>query len=256
MDLAPMNKDALRLAASDVHSLYQPAECGLRVHLRQLGEPEAGPGPFERLILRLGERHEQAHLASFPEVLDLRQGGRAERERRTLEALQEGHPVLYQPALRSEAELGGIRAEIVGEPDFLIREGPGHVLRDAKLARRIDAETHPEIILQVQTYGWLYEQVAGRPPVRLEVYSGNGEIVVIPYDGGGRALEALERILALRLAEEEPYSPVGWTKCGGCGFWQRCWPRAEARRDVALLIVNIQQRAKRLWRRLASDNFF
>ncbi|MBI3126065.1 MAG: TM0106 family RecB-like putative nuclease [Candidatus Tectomicrobia bacterium] len=236
MALTPMNKDALHLAASDIHFLYQPAECGLRVRLRHLGEPEAEPGPFEQLIFRLGERHEQAHLASFPEVLDLRQGSREERERQTLEALQGDHPVLYRPVLRAVAALGGVRVEIVGEPDFLIREDPGHLLRDAKLARRIDQEAHPEILLQLQLYGWLYEQVAGRPPVRLEIYSGNGEIVVIPYDGGKRALEVLERILALRLAKEEPYSPVGWSKCGGCGFRRRCWPRAEVLHDVALVV--------------------
>ena len=42
-------------------------------------------------------------------------------------------------------------------------------------------------------------------------------------------------IFRLKQTQAEPYSPVGWTKCGGCGFYGRCWPRAERERDVALV---------------------
>ena len=52
------------------------------------------------------------------------------------------------------------------------------------MARRIDEENHPEILLQVQLYGWLFERSCGAAPKGLQVHGGTGEIVTIPYDGG------------------------------------------------------------------------
>ena len=125
--------------------------------------------------------------------------------------------------------------EIVGFPDFLIRSGDGYLIRDSKLARRIDEENHPEILLQVQLYGWLYEQVCKVPLKGLQVHSGTGDIVEVPYDGGKAALAQLEHILRVRQLAGEPYEPVGWSKCGGCSFGDRCWEKAEASCDVALI---------------------
>ena len=34
----------------------------------------------------------------------------------------------------------------------------------------------------------------------------------------------------------EPYEPLGWTKCGGCGYSGHCWPPAELRKDVSLVV--------------------
>ena len=70
----------------------------------------------------------------------------------------------------------------------------------------------------------------------MEVFDGTGNLVEIPYDGGVTALQELTEILKLKQSSEEPYSPVGWSKCGGCGFHDWCWPRAEARKDVALVM--------------------
>ena len=57
----------------------------------------------------------------------------------------------------------------------------------------------------------------------------------LQYEGGAPALEWLQAILAMKLADQEPYSPVGWSKCGGCGFRDRCWQKAEEAPDVALV---------------------
>ena len=48
-------------------------------------------------------------------------------------------------------------------------------------------------------------------------------------------LAVLAQILALKQADSEPYSPVGWSKCSDCGFQGRCWPQAEAKGDVAMV---------------------
>ena len=101
--------------------------------------------------------------------------------------------------------------------------------------------------LQLQLYGWLFEQTVGVPAKRLEVHTGNGDIVDVPYDGGVAALAELARILALKRLTAEPYEPVGWTKCGaGCGYYDRCWQRAEANEDVSLVMEVDQGLARAL----------
>ena len=48
-------------------------------------------------------------------------------------------------------------------------------------------------------------------------------------------MRELGRIRGLALLAEEPWEPVGWTKCGACPFHERCWTRAEKSHDVAVI---------------------
>lgn len=227
----------MRLIASDLYSYYRPSRCALRVYLRHRGEPEAPPGPYEEIIRRLGLRHESAHLATFPTCVDLRGGTEEKRIRETRKQISAGAPVLYHPLLRAPMTLDGIECEVVGEPDFIVFQNGHYRIRDCKLSRahRINQADHPEILEQLQLYGWLYEASLGEPPFCLEVLSGSGGSVEIPFSAGRPALASLSEIAALKRAASEPYSPVGWTKCGGCGFRDRCWSRAEAEKTVALV---------------------
>jgi predicted RecB family nuclease len=43
------------------------------------------------------------------------------------------------------------------------------------------------------------------------------------------------RLVALRKTQDDFYEPVGWSKCGGCGFKEKCWEAAEQCHDVALV---------------------
>jgi predicted RecB family nuclease len=223
------------LVATDFFSLYRPSECELRVWLRHQGEEEAPPGPYAEVLIKLGIEHERRHLARFPNHLDLGRGTIAERAERTREAVSAGKQVIYQGALRAETTLAETAVEIVGVPDFLLPARSGYAIRDSKLARRIGGGRHPAVELQLATYGWLYEQTFGEKPVALQVHAGSGEILDIAYEGGGRPLETFARILELRLTEKEPHETVGWGKCSGCAFFNRCWPRALERRSVGLL---------------------
>src|SRR5207244_3671699 len=112
--------------------------------------------------------------------------------------------VIYQGGLRTRAELNGLECEIVGEPDFLIYETGNYVIRDSKMSRRVIKKDHPEIFGQLQIYGWLYEQVFGRPPCRVEIHSGTGAIVEIPYDGPTTARQLLEEIVSIKQLSKEP----------------------------------------------------
>ncbi len=236
----------MRLTASDIITLYRPTPCPLRVYLRHQGVEESEPGDFERVLQRLGERHEAEHLASLGPFEDMNVIPAERRTQRTAAALRERVPVIYQGELAAGTQLGGFPVAIVGRPDFLILDGDGYLIRDSKLSLRVDEENHIEIILQLQLYGWLYERTTGMPAKRLQVHAGRGDIVDVPYDGGAAALSELARILGLKGLAAEPYEPLGWTKCGGCGYSARCWPPAEARQDVSLVIEVDQGLARRL----------
>jgi len=223
------------LKASDPYSLHNPSTCERRVYLRYQGEHEEPPGPYEQVLCILGDRHEKAHLGTFQTVVDLSQASPSERERRTREEVAKGAPIIYQGGIRTKAQLKGVECEIVGDPDFLISESGSYVIRDSKISRRVTEKDHPEIFAQLQIYGWLYEHTFGQQPIRLEVHSGTGTIIEIPYAGAAAARQTLEDIVSLNQLGQEPYSPVGWTKCGGCGFKKRCWPMAEKAKDVALV---------------------
>jgi predicted RecB family nuclease len=236
----------MRLTPSDIVSLYLPTLCSNRVFLRQNGEPEAEPSAFEQVLRRLGIRHEQQHLATLGAFVDVSGLTFDVRVRRTLEAITKRVAVIYQPAFQVNTAISGTIVEIVGMPDFLIFDGNGYVIRDSKMSRHIDEDNHPEILLQVGLYGWLFEKACGTRPKGIQVHSGTNEIVDIPYDSGISALTMLDRILALKQLKQEEYEPVGWSKCGGCGFGERCLARAEAASDVALVPDVDQSLAKAL----------
>jgi predicted RecB family nuclease len=239
--------ETLKITAQDFYGLHAPSECALRVYLRAKGERETEPGAFEQVLMRLGQRHEANHLATFPQVVDLRPLALDERVERTVSLLKAGCALLYQPVLKVQTDFDGVAYEAIGEPDFLIREGDGYVIRDVKMARRVDEKNHPEILLQLQFYGWLFEQIFGTRPVRLEALNGQGQIVNVVSDNQAVLAELRELVRLKRLAQE-PYDPVGWSKCIGCGFHNRCWMEARKSGDVALVFGVDQNLASELHR--------
>lgn len=240
----------MKLRATDFYTYYRPAECDLRVYLKHKGEKEAPPSPYEDVIRRLGERHEKSHLSTLGPAIDLGSLPFDERVTRTTEAMGRKTPIIYQAAFRATANLGGVDCEIVGDPDFLILADDGrYLVRDSKMSGRITEEDHPEILRQLGIYGWLFEQTTGRPCATLQVHSGTGDIVAVEYDGGKEALVILSHIVGVRQGAAPPYSPVGWSKCGTCGYRSICWTDAEKNRDVALVVGVDQGLARELRRR-------
>lgn len=60
-------------------------------------------------------------------------------------------------------------------------------------------------------------------------------MLTIELKSDDEIVASLKELLALKESAEEPYSPVGWSKCGECGFKPRCWEIAETNKDVALI---------------------
>ncbi len=236
----------MRLTASDIVSLYRPAPCQLRVYLREHHAAEAEPSAYDEIIERLGRLHEQNHLASLGACENISAVEPEQQAARTLEAIRTRVPVIYQAEFRVQATISGTGVEVVGRPDYLILDGDNYVIRDSKLSRQVDEKHHEEIALQVQLYGWLYERAVGISAKRLEVHTGTDSIVEVPYDGGIAALAKLAEVLTIKQMATEPYEPVGWTKCGSCGFNDTCWTRALERQDVSLVMEVDQGLARQL----------
>jgi predicted RecB family nuclease len=237
----------VQFRASDVYDYYYPSRCALRVALRHRGEPEdETASPFDELLRTLGKAHERAHLAFLAGAVDLTGFSPEERERRTMLEMRAGAPALYQPRLRLGIEVCGEDCELVGEPDFLIRDGSGYRIRDSKLKRNIGADRPGAIPLQLQLYGFLYERATGQAPRALEVHAGAGDIVPIPYDGGDAAFAFLRYLHRMREAPADAYEPVGWSKCDRCGYSARCWGRATGSSDISILHEVSQDRARAL----------
>lgn len=222
-----------KFAASDVYLLHRPSRCERRVFLSEQNIAKAPRGAFDELLATLGTRHEEAHLATFDDIVDLSGGDVESRVRRTAEEVNGSRPAIYQPAFAASIDVDGVQIDVVGEPDFLIRRGDGWVIRDAKLARSSSGK--PEIADQLAVYAWLLSELTGRDPAAIEILTGCNEIETLPARGRDEVEEIVRAIHLLRTASTEPQSPIGWSKCGGCAYRGHCWTRAEQSRDVALV---------------------
>ncbi len=211
---------------SEFHWYYQLKPCSLRIYLKERGIQPAEPDAYHKLLEKLGERHERRHLEMLGAYFDV--GGHVERTR---EAVARRERVIYQPGLRV---VHGEYGEVVGVADFFIRDGDGYLIRDCKLARRFNEKDHPEIFRQLELYGWLYEQTFGVEPKGLQAYMGDEVLQTVPYQPS-RALEMLGFIQKIKRLPEEPFDPIGWSKCMDCAFNDFVWERAKERHDVALL---------------------
>ena len=248
------------LSPSSIGRLYQPSPCGLRTWLKSRGTEESPPGEFDEFIFAQGLLHEQRVLeelrASHPDVSDLDGFNNKNAEAETVAALEAGDRLIYQGKFVVNTELSGREVTILGYPDFLIPDGDDWIISDAKLTRsifnkprkdgtRTPKSTKIQIVLQLQLYGWMLAQIIPGAKFTLQVNTGSGDTEEVDYDGGEAALSALERVLEIEALPEEPAEEVGWSKCAGCGFREHCWPRAEERQAIGIVIdVNVKFAAK------------
>src|ERR1019366_977491 len=86
----------MQLTASDIVSLYRPTPCSLRLYLREQGVAESEPSAFDQIIQTLGTVHEQKHLATLELYEDISKVERERRVSRTLEAIRNRVPVIFQ----------------------------------------------------------------------------------------------------------------------------------------------------------------
>ncbi len=217
-----------QVSGTSFYRLHRPSRCPNRLRYHARGLPADESGPLEEILTELGKRHEAAHFATLPGLQELA----SQPSVRTAEALQRHEAPLGHALLTATWLEGGTMVEAIGEPDLLIPQDAGWIVRDVKLTRRIPE--HPEVAAQINFYGALLEESTGTPPVRLEVVLGNGLVAERPYQGLP-AVKVSAAEIADILATDPVYEPVGWTKCDDCPYRTRCWSEAENTGDVALL---------------------
>jgi uncharacterized protein len=237
----------MRITASSWYELYFPTRCEKRPRLIAAGEIPREKDPYAELLVKLGRRYEEQYLSSLPAFEDMRGGTEDERMQKTFKAIQDHVPVIYQPFFKTWLNLEGEKVEVVGEPDFLIWDGNGYLIRDVKIARRVTQKDKPQIWHQLQAYGVLFQSLMGEAPKSLQVYNGLGEI--LPFDYMGLESFAWDVIKLIRIQQGDPitYEPVGVSKCQQCPFKSKCWSEAEARQDVSLCYNIDQEAARTLW---------
>jgi predicted RecB family nuclease len=240
----------MKISASDIYSLYAPSYCEKRLFYRYKNEKEKPLGPFQELIIKLGNKHEREHVKQLGAYTDLSQMEWAERTKQTKKAIINGNPVIYQGLFEVTEEIEGQKIDIKGSPDILLKEGQEYIIRDYKLSFHAEEKRHPEILYQLQLYGYLFEKTMGMKPLKLEAFLGNESLVTIDYDNGLTAKEKIKEILDIYSLSNIPYSPVGWSKCNECGFREICFDKAVKNKDVAL-VYGIDQGIARV---LKSEN--
>ncbi len=175
----------MRMTASDFVSYHRPTRCDLRVFLRHQQRAGSRTRP---LRCSLASARTQAREKPSGDSRDVR---RCERRLSRRAGEEDGRrhrqrkfPSCINPLSRANEIFGGTDVEIVGVPDFLILDGDGYLIRDSKMARRIDEDNHPEILLQVQLYGWLFERSCGAAPKGLQVHAAQAKLSPFPTTAG------------------------------------------------------------------------
>jgi len=237
----------MKLTVHNIYDYFSPSVCEKRLYFRFKGEKESPPGPFEEVLFMLGERHEKNHVNSLGEYYDVSKLLSDQQAAKTIELIQNNTPIIYQGVLSAEEVINESTVEIIGIPDIMLHEDSAYIIRDCKLARHADEKRHPEILAQLQVYGYLYEKTTEKKPIRLEALLGDSSITEISYDNGNSAREILTEIFDIVNSTEAPYSPVGWSKCQDCHFKAICWDVAVQNNDVAL-VYGVDQHLARVFK--------
>lgn len=231
----------MQLTVKDITSLHKPTYCNLRIYLDSKGTPKSEPNSLKKLINRFGKQHEQNHLLSLGDIMDLREGSLEQRFQETGYAIADKVKIIYQPILYSKTMINETVVEIYGGADFFILEEDKYIIRDCKIIKNLKKDNHDiksenlNIELQITLCAWLFEQNFKTKPAGLEIFTKSNQIETVPYDGGEKAFNALKEIIRMRKLKKIPYSPVGVSKCGQCEFHDHCWKNAEEKHDISLV---------------------
>lgn len=112
----------MKLTVHNIYDYYSPSICEKRLYYRFMGEKETPLGPFEEVIIKLGERHEKNHINSLGEYSDVSMFPSDQRGQKTVELIQKNTHIIYQGVLTAKYKINDSEVEIVGIPDIMIYE--------------------------------------------------------------------------------------------------------------------------------------
>jgi len=237
----------MRISTQIIYNLFAPSYCEKRLYFAYNNVKALEPGPFEQLIYKLGLRHEENYLNSIGECIDVSTGRIEDRIIATKKYIADKMPVIYQGVLCEDLMVKNKPITLVGIPDFLIYEEGGYQIRDCKLAQHVDDKRHQEIIAQIKVYGLLLEILTGQKINKMEAVLGDNSLLDVTGVETIQPEEILTKVVCIAEEKRSPYSPVGWSKCMGCGYRNICWDMAVKNSDVALVYGVDQGLARFLW---------
>ena len=184
-----------RINVSDIYSLYDAPKCERKLYLRINRVTKADFSRFDRHNKIQSKQHELEHLLMFDNYVDLSGWNFEDRVRKTIRAIVEGVPIIYQGAFI--VNLPSKSVEIIGTPDLLIKDNGSYSIRECCLSRNVDPKHLTGITYQLELYGWLFENTFGTKPSKLEIYFGDKTLKEIPYRRGDLILGDLATIISL-----------------------------------------------------------
>lgn len=226
--------------------LYDLVHCPQRVALDAFGDPAARDeiNAFVRLLWERGTLFERETIAQLEQpFLDLSGFEGEEKEARTLQAMQQGEPLIYSGRISAD--------DLLGVPDLLRKEAGGYIPGDIKAAageegasEETDGKPKTHYAAQLGLYIDILERLrlsAGRRGFVWDIHGNE-----VPYDfvspQGPKKPETLwdeyqsalgeaRAILAREITPQAAYSSV----CKLCHWYSACVGQLAAADDLTLI---------------------
>ncbi len=227
----------MKLTSSDIHTFYKPSRCQRRVYLIE-HPPETlteAENDYYSHAEEVDYHVERYYYKRFKKPIDLSQTPAEKREKATIKAMKRQGHVIYKPFARYLWNYQNKSITLEATPDFVLWEDAGYVLRYCRMAKKVTRDNHGDIFWIAQFHAWVFYQVFGQWPLRLEVGNSTGKVMTLPLPESGAVESFMARLIDLRCADTLPYHPVSWTKCQSCIFKDHCWQIAEQANDIALV---------------------
>ncbi len=196
------------------------ALCHRRVWLdNQPGVWIESDDPFEQLIIEMGLAHEKEILAELEKSFTVVNGQSVSKTKALMDS---GVDVIYQGHLRDS------KNKIIGNPDFLIRNGSGkYQAADAKLALN---ENKKEIQAQLG----LYRRMLGNDLPAI-VFRGDRSQALIDENADNIVDGFVDDMRKILSEKFEPKVRYSHSKCRACPYYLHCRPGFEKKQDTSLL---------------------
>lgn len=228
--------------------LYNLVVCPHRVTMDLFGSPSDRDevSPFVELLWKRGAAHEDEVISQATgQLVDLTRFPAADRETRTLQAMDRGEPLIYGGRISIDG--------LLGDPDLLRRDGMGYIPGDIKsgageegAANGIDGRPKKHYAVQLALYIDILERLGRSSGRRAFVWDVHGDEIAYDFTLGvrrGKHLTTLWDYYQECLSQARGI--VGGTlktlpayntgSCKNCIWYTSCLRRLETSNDLTLI---------------------
>ncbi len=202
--------------------------------------------PFVRFLWDRGAAHEKEVVAGIGSpFLDLSMYVGAEKERRTLEAMDRSETLIYSGRITTD--------DLLGEPDLLRKDGDGYVAGDIKSGAGeegatddVDGRPKKEYAVQLALYTDILERLGRSTARRAFVWDIHGQEVAYDFmvmygrANNQRRLwdyyqECLQQARAIASGISKTLPAYSAGTCKNCAWYTTCIKRLEEMNDLTLI---------------------